>query len=121
MKIGLDFDNCITAYPSFFRVFTEAMKKAGHKIYIITNREPGTEEQIKTELKEIGISFDHIKITAKKAQYILAEGIEFYADDTDEYFLEIPPSVAVFKIREPGNFCFRDMKWCYSDRTGKKI
>jgi len=70
---------------------------------------------------EIGISFDHVKITAKKAQYILAEGIEVYADDVDEYFLELPESVAVLKIREPGNFCFRDRKWCYSDRTGKKI
>jgi hypothetical protein len=29
------------------------------------------------------------------------KGITIYFDDTDEYFLDLPESVTVFKIREP--------------------
>jgi hypothetical protein len=31
MKIGVNLDATITAYPEFFGVFTKAMARAGHK------------------------------------------------------------------------------------------
>lgn len=37
--------------------------------------------------------------------------ITIYFDDTDDYFLELPESVTVFKIREPWNFDFENHKW----------
>jgi len=42
MKIGVDLDATITAYPEFFGVFTKAIAEAGHEIHIITNRPTGT-------------------------------------------------------------------------------
>ena len=42
MKIGVDLDATITAYPEFFSAFTKAMARTGHEIHIITNRPPGS-------------------------------------------------------------------------------
>ena len=111
MKIGIDLDNTITAYPEFFTLFTQAVKQIGCQIHIITNREQGTENNISDELKTLRIVFDVIKITGNKSKYIIEQGISVFCDDTDEYFLELPETVAVLKIREAGNFDFERGKW----------
>ena len=121
MKIAVDIDNTITAYPSFFKIFTRAMKTAGSEIYIITDREPGTEEKVRKELQEIGIHFDHIIITGNKADYIISEKIEVMVDDNDGYILSLPKNILVLKVREEGNFDFERGKFIYSDRTGRRI
>ena len=58
-------------------------------------------------------------VTSNKADYILKNGITVFFDDTDEYFLNLPESVTVFKIREPWNFDFGNHKWLYNNKTGK--
>lgn len=118
MKIGVDLDATISAYPDFFKLFTKAMSEIGCKIYIVTDREPGTEPQIARELENYGITYDHIKITRNKSDYIIKENISVLFDDADEYFLSLPEEVAVFKIREKYNFDFSAKKWIYSNKTG---
>ena len=110
-KIALDLDGTISEYPEFFRLFTEAMARAGCKIYIVTDRPPDTEAQVAEQLRGYGITYDVVKITREKAQYILKEGIEVLFDDTDDYFLDLPIDVAVFKIRQKYNFDFTEKKW----------
>lgn len=120
LKIGIDMDDCITYAPQFFHLFTHAMKAVA-EIHIITNREqsPASEAHTKDQLKTIGIHYDHLKITPEKSKYILERGITVYIDDTDEYFLTLPESVTVFKIRESMNFDFEENhKWVYSNKTG---
>lgn len=120
MKIGIDLDDTISHAPAFFALVTHGT--AGRaEIFIITRREPGTEAEIALELAGYGIRFDHIKITDKKAEFILAQGIEVYFDDTDEYFQHLPGQVKVFKTREPGNFCFESGRWFYGEKTGIDI
>lgn len=121
MRIGIDLDATITAYPEVFSRFTKAYKNAGHEIHIITDRPSDTENEIVEMLKELRIEYDFIKITQDKVSYILKQGIEVLYDDTDEYFLDLPEKVAVFKVREHYNFDFIEKKWRYSDRTGRKI
>ncbi len=111
MKIGVDLDATITAYPEFFSLFTKAMTDAGHEIHIITNRPPGTEEFVAEELAEYDITYQTIKITREKAGYITAQGISVLFDDMDEYFVDLPQEVAVFKVREHYNFDFEEKKW----------
>ena len=111
MKIALDLDNTITAYPKYFSLFSKAMKKVGCQIYILTNREPNTKDEIKNELNKLKITYDFIKITANKAQYILEQKINVFIEDTDEYFVNLPEEVLVLKIREAGNFNFEQKKW----------
>lgn len=111
LKIGVDLDGTISEYPEFFRLFTRVMAEAGCKIYVITDRMPGTEANVAVELEKHGITYHVMKITAEKAGYISSEGIEVLFDDVDDYFLELPEEVAVFKIRQKYNFDFSRKKW----------
>jgi len=121
MKIAVDLDGTISEYPEFFELFTKAMSQAGCKIYILTDRPPGTEEQVSDQLQSYGITYDVVKITSQKSEYILKEGITVLFDDVDQYFVDLPAEVAVFKIRQKYNFDFAQKKWIYSNKTGRKI
>ena len=119
MKIALDLDNTITADKNsieFFSILTQLFI-AEHRIYIITNREPGTEQKIAEELDFLGIEYNEIVITPNKAEYIRDHNITIFYENTDEYHLEIDENVTVFKIREPGNFSFPERKWITSKRN----
>ena len=122
LKVGIDLDDCITYCKPFFSAMTNAMQDMV-EIHIITNREqtPENEAVIGKELDELGIRYHHLAVTGNKAEYILKEGITVLFDDTDEYFISLPESVTVFKIREPWNFDFENHKWCYNDKTGQHI
>lgn len=111
MRIGVDLDATISAYPSFFKVFTRAMAAAGCRIYIITDRPGGSEELVSAELADYGITYDVLKITSEKARFIMAEGIEVMFDDMDRYFADLPEQVAVFKVRQHYNFDFAKKRW----------
>jgi hypothetical protein len=110
-KIGVDLDGTISEFPGFFKLFTRVMARAGCKIYVITDRAPGTEDDVRCELEMYGITYDVLKITGDKARYILHEGIGVLFDDVDEYFLELPEDVAVFKVRQKCNFDFSRGMW----------
>ena len=125
LKIGIDLDNTITASEEsivFFSLLTNALKGQA-KIYIITNRDTDIKhrKEIKDELFQLNIYYDELAVTAQKAEFILFQNINIYFDDVDEYFLELPESVTVLKIREPGNFDFINHKWIYGEKTGRKI
>jgi hypothetical protein len=111
MKIAVDLDGTISEYPEFFKLFTKAMSQAGCKIYVVTDRPTGTEEQVSEQLQSYGITYDIIKITRQKSRYIVDEGITVLFDDVDEYFRDLPAEVAVFKIRQKYNFDFTKKKW----------
>jgi len=101
---------------------TNAMKDVA-EIHIITNREqtPENEVAIRKELDELSIRYHQLAVTDKKAEYILNQCITIFFDDTDDYFLNLPESVHVFKMREPFNFDFENHVWIYSDKTGRHI
>lgn len=80
-------------------------------IYIVTDRQPLTEDYIAQELLQYDITWHEIKITRQKAKLILKEGITVLFDDVDKYFSELPPSVAVFKIRQKYNWDFQLQRW----------
>ncbi len=112
LRIGIDLDDTITYAPAFFAAMTRAMRAVA-EIHIITNRERTAASRANTarELDELGVAYHHLEITADKATYIARHGITVYFDDTDDYFLELPESVTVFKIREPWNFDFENCRW----------
>ncbi|MHC4644822.1 MAG: hypothetical protein ACYTBJ_04925, partial [Planctomycetota bacterium] len=104
-------DGTISEYPDFFRLFTKAMAEAGCKIYIITDRPPGTEPDVAAELHHYAITYHAIKIASNKAGFIEDEGIQVLFDDMDRYFRHLPEDVAVFKIRQKYNFDFQHSMW----------
>jgi hydroxymethylpyrimidine pyrophosphatase-like HAD family hydrolase len=123
IKIAIDLDNTITASRlsiKFFSMLTNLLS-TDHHITILTNREPKTEKEIAAELNKLGISYSSIIITADKADYIMQNGIEVFVEDTDEYFIGLPCSVLVFKIREDGNFDYLEKKWIGGKKTVRMI
>lgn len=111
IKIAVDLDGTISEYPEFFKLFTKAMSQTGCQIYILTDRPAGTEEQVADQLQGYDITYETIKITRRKSEYILKKGISVLFDDMDHYFLDLPPEVTVFKIRQKYNFDFAEQKW----------
>jgi uncharacterized HAD superfamily protein len=123
MKIAIDIDNTITASKNsveFFRMLT-ALLISAHQIIVISNRDESDRETTEEELDVLGIRYNKVVLTNDKAGYILKHGIQFLFEDTDEYLLELPDSVTVFKIREEGNFCFTEHKWIGSAKTVKMM
>jgi len=128
LKIGIDIDNTINVNAQtilFFKLITQALSgnKNEVEIHIITNRDPREHSRLETiaELEEYNIDYDKLAITANKHDYIMDNGINVFIDDTDEYYIDLPESVIVFKIREPGNFDFVHKKWVYGNKTGINI
>ena len=123
IKIAIDLDNTITASKQsieFFSVLTHLLI-AEHRIYIITDRQPNTEQEIAEELDYLGIEYNQIIITHKKAEYIKEHGINIFFENQDEQFLELGEEVVVFKIRESGNFDFSEKKWIGGKKTVRMI
>ena len=124
IKIAIDLDNTINGSAlsiKFFGVLTNLLCP-DHHITILTNREPGTEKEIAEELRKLGISYSDIVITAEKADYILQNGIEVFFENEDEYYLSLPETVLVFKVREDGNFDFgKNGRWVGSRKTVRMI
>jgi len=123
MKIAIDLDQTITASRDsieFFSILTHLLI-AEHRIVILTNREPGTEQKVADELDYLGIDYSQIVITDKKAQYIKDNKITIFFENEDEYFLEISEQTTVFKIRESGNFSFAEKKWITSRQNSLLI
>ena len=121
--VGIDLDNCITADENskeFFKVICHLLHPE-YEIHIISNRGKESKQDTIRELKELVIQYSQLTITSNKAGYILQEGINILFEDTDEYFLEIPESTTVFKIREDGNFSFAENKWVGNKKTTKMI
>ena len=118
MKIAIDLDNTITADRNsveFFRILTHLLHPdPEHYIVILTNRTPGSEQDIAEELDCLQIQYNQIVITGKKADYIKENRIGIFFENCDEYLLEISEETTVFKIREEHNFSFAEKKWITS-------
>jgi len=122
MKIAIDLDNTINASREsieFFSILTHLLI-AEHRIVILTNREPGTEQEIADELDYLQIDYSQIVITAQKAQYIKDNKITIFFENEDFYFKELKlEETTVFKIREYGNW--EDGRWLGDKNTTKLI
>jgi hydroxymethylpyrimidine pyrophosphatase-like HAD family hydrolase len=123
MKIAIDLDNTLNSSKTsieFFSTLTHLLI-AEHRIYILTDREPNSEQEIADELDYLGIEYSEIVITDKKAEFIKEQGITIFFENQDEFFLELGESVTVFKIRESGNFDFSEKKWIGNKHTTKML
>ena len=120
MNIAIDLDDTITYAPETFAALTQMLGRKNY-IYIITNRNPDTRANTVKELEDFRIVYDNLILTADKKKAILENEIDIFFEDTDEYFLDLPEEVLVFKIREPGNFNFAEKKWIYGNKTGINI
>ena len=116
MNIAIDLDCTVTGSPEsieFFSILTHLLCPS-HKVYILTDAEPGTEQLIAEELDDLEIDYSEIIIKGDKAKFIKENNISVFFEDTDEYFLELGPEVLVFKVRGETNFNYSAKKWVMS-------
>lgn len=88
MNIAIDLDNTITASRQsieFLEVLTHLLW-SDHKIYILTDREPNSEQLVADELDYMGIEYSRIIITKDKAQFLKDNNIEIYLEDEEFLF-----------------------------------
>lgn len=117
--LGIDLDGTIDEAPAFFSFLAKVWDGP---VYIITYRD--NHDGVVKDLERFGIEADGIILVrnfAQKAQYIKKLNVVVYFDDMDEVLLHIPSNVTVFKIRNGGNFSFKDKRWLYSAHTGREL
>ena len=124
LKIAIDINGTIDENQttiSFFSLLTNLLKE-NIEIFIITNRDIKLRDRTEELLKKWNIYYNHLVITGNKEKVILENKISIVFEDIDDYILNLPENIVVFKIRNGGNFDFEDFhKWCYTDKTGMKI
>ena len=121
MKIGIDLDGCISAYPDVFSILTRTLKTNDEiTIYILTAREQSCKSYCQTEdeLEKYGIEYDRLIITDNKQKFIKDNGISLLIDDQDENFKRLGPEVCCLKVREEMNYCFDTYRWYYDKNIG---
>lgn len=128
LRVGLDVDNTITAYPEFFSLLSRAVKGSGGHVFVVTSRTrtPETIEATKEELNDLGIVYDHLYILHdqkeadricpfdldwyqrfifQKTVYCKANRVSIYFDDEQkviDLFRQFLPEVQVFQVHRKG-------------------
>ena len=122
MKIAIDIDGTISAYPQFFAELTNALKGKA-EIFILSNRDPSESSRRETEkeLEKWGIWYEHLIFSGQKSKVILENEIDIFIENEDEQFQHLPKSVLVLKVREEGNYDFETGRWIYGEKTGYEI
>jgi len=91
VNIAIDVDGVITAAPDFWAVVTAALRRAGHRVYVISDFAEAFRPHRERELADYGIDYDAFEITSAKQDFCRANGIDFAIDDqADEYFPDVP-------------------------------
>src|SRR5581483_11571710 len=99
MNVALDIDGTISEHPEFFAVLSAALRKAGHRVLVLTYRDPARGEATRAQLTAWGIEFD----------------------DQDECIAAVPENVLVCKVRNGGNFDFASQRWLSTGRLTRLI
>ena len=124
MKVALDIDGTISEHPEFFAVLSVALRAAGHRVLVLTYRDPARVEATKAQLARWGIEFDELVIAESlegKGQLCAAHEVDLFFDDQDECIAAVPEGVLVCKVRNGGNFDFESRRWLSTARLTELI
>jgi len=109
MNIGIDIDGTITAAPEFFAVLTRAFRQAGHKVYIVTYRQPLAVQSTRDELARWGIEYDDMHLCGNaedmgqwKAKIAGLLDLDVMFDDMPAALCRMGPSVTRFWLCDGG-------------------
>src|SRR5581483_4372737 len=119
MNVALDIDGTISEHPEFFAVLSAALRKAGHRVLVLTYRDPARGEATRAQLTAWGIEFDELVIAPSleaKGQLCGTLGVDLFFDDQDECIAAVPENVLVCKVRNGGNFDFASQRWLSTGR-----
>jgi hypothetical protein len=102
MNTGIDIDGCITENPQFFALLSAVLKAAGHRVYIVTYRDPKSVAETKQELKAWKIVYDVLHLPSDDFGMGMGEwkrsiaeklGLNIMIDDALEVLAAMPKGV----------------------------
>jgi len=103
VNIGIDIDGTISAAPEFFAVLTRTFRREGHKVYIITYREPMAVEATRRELADWGIEYDDMHLCGNaedmgpwKAKIAKLLDLDIMFDDMPQSLCRLAPEIKRF-------------------------
>jgi len=114
MKVALDIDGTISEHPEFFAVLSASLRAAGHRILILTFRDPEKNTATRAQLAAWGVVFDELVIAGSleaKGELCAEHEVDLFFDDQDECIASVPERVLVCKIRNGGNFDYDSQQW----------
>jgi uncharacterized HAD superfamily protein len=114
LTIALDIDGTISERPAFFALLAAAFRAAGHRVIVLTYRDPARAAVTREQLAAWGVGFDDLVIAPSlegKGRLCAAHAVDVFFDDQDECIADVPESVLVFKVRNGGNFAFDSRRW----------
>jgi hypothetical protein len=116
--LEMDLDGTADEAPGFFKFLAASWPG---KVYVLTYRDDPA--KARADAARLGIEAEVVVVNSfeEKAARIRDLGIRFYFDDMDEVLLHVPEGVAVFKVRNGGNYCFATRQWLYSRKTGRQL
>lgn len=124
MTIALDIDGTISERPEFFALLSVTFRLAGHRVIVLTYRDPARADATKAQLARWGVEFDELVIAESlggKGKLCAAHGVDLFFDDQDECIVDVPESVLVCKVRNGGNFDFATRRWVSTAKLTKLI
>lgn len=111
MNIGIDIDGTISALPEFFSCLTRAFRQAGHKVYIITYREPMAIQTTRDQLDRWRVVYDEIYLCGNaeqmgqwKAKIAAMLDLDVMFDDMPQSLCRLGPDVARFWLCDPSTY-----------------
>lgn len=124
MKVALDIDGTISEHPDFFAMLSAALCAAGHRVIVLTYRDPARDAATREQLTAWGLVFDELVIAPSleaKGELCAALGVDLFFDDQDECIAAVPESVIVCKVRNGGNFDFARRQWVSTGRLTRLL
>ena len=111
MNIGIDIDGTISSLPEFFSCLTMAFRQAGHKVYIITYREPMAVQATRDQLDQWRVEYDEIYLCGNteemgqwKAKIAAMLELDVMFDDMPQSLCSLGPEVARFWLCDPERY-----------------
>jgi hypothetical protein len=124
MIVALDIDGTISEPPEFFAVLSAALRAAGHRVIVLTYRDPERAGATRAQLAAWGVECDELVIAPSleaKGSLCAELGVDVFFDDQDECIAPVPEPTLVLKVRNGGNFNFATRRWVSTSRLTELI
>ena len=86
MRFAIDVDGVVTEAPLFFAALTQALRAAGHTVFVVSDFDEHFRAQREADLERWGIGYDEFAITADKAGFCRQRQVDFALDDDAPHY-----------------------------------
>src|SRR5262249_22186948 len=100
MIVALDIDGTNSERTAVLALLSSALRAAGHRVLVLTYRDPARADHTRAELAGWGIAFDELVFAPSlegKGALCRAHAVDVFVDDQDECLVGVPEATLVLK------------------------